>query len=34
MFAHIIHYKSITYIIFILYINTSPVINIDVYLYK
>ena len=34
MFAHIIHYKSITYIIFILYINTSPFINIDVYLYK
>ena len=34
MFAHIISYKSITYIIFILYINTHPVINIDVYLYK
>ena len=34
MFAHITTYKSITYTIFILYINKSPVINIDVYLYK
>lgn len=34
MFAHIITYKSITYIIFILYINTHPAIYIDVYLYK
>lgn len=34
MFAHITPYKSPTYTIFILYINTLLVINIDVYLYK
>lgn len=34
MFAHITTYKSPTYTIFILYINTLLVINIDVYLYK
>ena len=34
MFAHIIHYKSITYIIFILYINTLLAINVYVCLYK
>ena len=34
MFAHITPYKSPNYTIFILYINTHPVINIDVYLYK
>lgn len=34
MFANITTYKSPTYIIFILYINTLLVINIDVCLYK
>lgn len=34
MFTNITSYKSPTYTIFILYINTLPAINIDVYLYK
>lgn len=34
MFITITLYKSPTYTIFILYINTHPVINIDVCLYK
>lgn len=34
MFANITTYKSPTYIIFILYINTLLVINIDVCLYN
>ena len=34
MFAHVIILLSVHYINMSLYINTSPVINIDVYLYK